>query len=321
MDLDIKLGEIPELGSFLDYLTYKRPAVKPLGQYSLNELAAMNSNWKTSCMSKGLDNLLQNLHSRTVTYQVYEGSDDDELKDVQLYCLSSKGGKDRPIAFICSGGYYMYLSNLNEAFPVAAGLNDMGYDCCVLNYRVASDHEADKSLDDLANAVSMVIGDTKKYFPLHAENSGYIIAGFSAGANLTAMFGSTEIGYAKYGLKKPEALITAYPPIELDLFSPEQGTMLMKVMFGSKLLGAFDPVPYTFPAALGKDYPDTFIVHAKDDEVVSVEHSIRFDRMLQEKGIRHEMYVVDHAKHGFGLGLETDAAGWLERAVNFIEHK
>ena len=135
------------------------------------------------------------------------------------------------------------------------------------------------------------------------------------------MFGSTQIGYAKYGLKKPEALITAYPPIELDLFPPEQGTMLMKVMFGSKLLGAFDPVPYIFPVALGKDYPDTFIVHAKDDEVVSVEHSIRFDRMLQEKGIRHEMYLVDHAKHGFGLGLETDAAGWLERAVNFIEHK
>ncbi len=321
MDLDIKLGDIPELGSFLDYLTYRRPAVKPLGEYSLNELAAMNSNWKTSCMSKGLDNLIDNIHRRTVTYQVYEGSDNDELKDVQLYCLSSECGKDRPIAFICSGGYYMYLSNLNEAFPVAAGLNELGYDCCVLNYRVACDHEVDKALDDLANAVKMVMDDTEKYFPFHEEDRGYIVAGFSAGANLTAMFGSTQIGYAKYGLKKPEALITAYPPIDLELFPPEQGGMLMKVMFGSKLLAAFDPAPYTFPTALGTDYPDTFIVHAKDDEVVAVEHSVRYDRMLRENGIRHEMYLVEKAKHGFGLGLETDAAGWLERAVNFIEHK
>ena len=53
---------------------------------------------------------------------------------------------------------------------------------------------------------------------LGANGERYIVCGFSAGGNLTALWGTKNHGYAAYGLPKPEALFPIYPVTDLHLF-------------------------------------------------------------------------------------------------------
>ena len=64
--------------------------------------------------------------------------------------------------------------------PVAAYLNDLGYDVFCLNYRVGKWKIIPKSMEDLATAIS--------YIRKHAEDwnigtDSYICGGFSAGGH------------------------------------------------------------------------------------------------------------------------------------------
>ena len=62
-----------------------------------------------------------------------------------------------------------------------------------------------------------------------------------------------------------------------------------------------------------EETPPTFILAALDDDVVPVEHSLKFYNALQAKNIPSEIHTYDKGGHGFGMkkqGLEID--NWTE---------
>jgi dipeptidyl aminopeptidase/acylaminoacyl peptidase len=75
-----------------------------------------------------------------------------------------------------------------------------------------------------------------------------------------------------------------------------------------------------------KKTPPTFIIAAKDDDVVSVNHSIIFYNALLAKNIPAEIHTFEVGGHGFGMkkrGLAIDnwpdlLREWLKKN-NFIE--
>ena len=62
-------------------------------------------------------------------------------------------------------------------------------------------------------------------------------------------------------------------------------------------------------------------MHCLDDATVPVQSSRVFDNALQARGIVHRSRFPAHGGHGIGLGIGTDAEGWLGQAVQFWQEQ
>ena len=68
-------------------------------------------------------------------------------------------------------------------------------------------------MDDLARSIREIFANSIKY---NLDTSNYSIWGSSAGGHLTASFGTDNMGFIKYKLMKPRALILSYPVITMN---------------------------------------------------------------------------------------------------------
>lgn len=205
-----------------------------------------------------------------------------------------------------------------EAFPVAKKLNDMGYSASVLNYRVGQEGLLPKPSEDLAQAIKFILSKSEE-FKIAKEN--YAIAGFSAGAHLAATLGTDNYGYKNRDLPKPAALFLGYPLITTDLvYENEEIDKVLVTMAGKsytqEILDSF-----SITQNMSKDYPATYIWMCKDDDTVPFSNSVVMAEKLHELGIPYIYKVVEHGGHGLGLGLDSEAEGWLEEAIDFWKQK
>ena len=105
-------------------------------------------------------------------------------------------------------------------------------------YRVRKRAAFPNPQDDLAKAVREVCRQAEAW---NLDMEGYSVWGSSAGGHLAATFGTDSMGYPKYGLPRPGAMVLVYPVV----------TMGDKTHAGSRsyLLGA-NPTPEAITAAL-----------------------------------------------------------------------
>jgi acetyl esterase/lipase len=97
-------------------------------------------------------------------------------------------------------------------------------------------------------------------------------------------------------------------------------------MVGNIALGGYDlPKPrivviaYTSQPSFSKNFPPAFITVSEDDRIVNVSGVDRRVENMRKAGIEVEYRKYKHAGHGFGLGVGTDAEGWIEYAIRFWE--
>ena len=137
--------------------------------------------------------------------------------------------------------------------------------------------------EDLAAAVSYVFRNAER---LGVGTRGYSLWGGSAGAR---MVGNIALrGVADYGggnLLRPTTVVIAY----------------------------------TGQSSSSRDFPPTFIMVSEDDRIASASTVERRVQDLREAGVEVEYRRFKNAGHGFGLGLGTDAEGWIEHAIEFWE--
>ena len=88
----------------------------------------------------------------------------------------------------------------------------MGISVFILYYRVKKKALYPAPMDDLARAVREVHCRAEE---LCVDVDHYSIWGYSAGGHLAASFGTDNMGYPKYGLPKPGALVLAYPVVTM----------------------------------------------------------------------------------------------------------
>lgn len=191
-----------------------------------------------------------------------------------------RGEPGAPFAIICPGGGFAYVGSIHEGFPLAIELSNQGYNALVIQYRVGSSKAA---CEDLAAAVTLVFRNAEE---LQVSKENYSLWGGSAGARMAAYLGS--YGPAEYGgddLSRPGAVIMAYT-------------------------GHTD---YT------ENDPPTFVVVSENDPIASAVIMERRVNALRKAGIDVELRKYRTAGHGFGLGIGTDAEGWIEYAVKFWE--
>jgi acetyl esterase/lipase len=79
-------------------------------------------------------------------------------------------------------------------------------------------------------------------------------------------------------------------------------------------------IAYTGHTIFSENFPPTVIMVSEDDGIV---HGPTVDRRVENMrnaGIEVEYRKYKTAGHGFGLGVGTDAEGWLEYAIRFWEN-
>lgn len=191
-----------------------------------------------------------------------------------------KGKPGHPFAIVCPGGGFTYVGSLHEGFPHAVELSNRGYNVFVLKYRVGSGLKAS---EDLSAALSYIFQNAEVF---EASTKGYSLWGSSAGAR---MVGDIALhGVAYFGgsdLPSPCAVIIAY----------------------------------TGHSSFSRDYPPAFIMVSEDDTIVSVPIVDKRVEKFRNTGIDVEYRKYKNSGHGFGLGVGTDATGWLEHALRFWE--
>jgi len=64
--------------------------------------------------------------------------------------------------------------------------------------------------------------------------------------------------------------------------------------------------------------PPTFLLHAGDDERVSVQHSLLFYEALQRAKVKAEFHILQNGGHGFGLEHETRGDKWVLWCIEWL---
>ena len=215
-----------------------------------------------------------------IFYDIY--SDDEKKSDLDKQntgLFFFKGNTGAKSAIVNAGGGFMYVAGMHDSFPHALELSKKGYNAFALIYRPG----ARTACEDLARAIAFLHEHADE---LGIDMSDYSLWGGSAGARMAAWLGA--YGTSAFGEKqypKPAAVIMQYT--------------------GLSQVTGMEPATY---ACVGTS-----------DGIASYRSMERYISRIKNNGTNAKIEVFDGLSHGFGLGQNTVADGWLDRAVMFWE--
>ena len=250
-------------------------------------------------------------------------TEDEIRKDPSLseaFLLNFICHPDAPVCIICPGGGYNREWVLVEGYPMAQALSEKGINPLILIYRTGFYGLLPRPMEDLQRAVSLLISREKR---LGCSMEGYAVMGASAGGHLCAMWGTAMLGSRHYHLPAPASILLMYPAANLSLFydrwekQADEETAVFLRRVGGEHFTREDVLCYSLDRLIDSLYPPTYLVHAMDDPVVPVENSRLTEELLIRFHIPHKTRFAGKAGHSFGLGIGTDAQGWMEEAIDF----
>jgi len=188
------------------------------------------------------------------------------------------------------GGGYNALAIDLEGTEICDWLNSLGISAVLLKYRVPTRSksgvhgESLQALNDAQRTLSLVRLHAAEW-QIDPHKIGVI--GFSAGGHLVA---ATSTHFSKRSYKpvdaadkescRPDFAIALYPG---HLWRNEQGFTLNSNV------------------AVTSNTPPTFLLHAEDDPVDNVNHSLVYYTALKRAGVPAEMHLYAQGGHAFGL--------------------
>ena len=215
---------------------------------------------------------------KTIFYEFYTERQKQEDPAKRLTGLFFFRGKPgAPFAIVCPGGGFSYVGSLHEGFPLAREISRKGFNAFVIRYRV----DERGATEDLAAAVSYVFRNAER---LGVGTRGYSLWGCSAGARMVGNIALRGVaGYGGDDLPRPAAAVIAY----------------------------------TGPSGVSGDFPPTFINVSEYDRIVNAATVEQRVRDLRKAGVEVEFHKYKSVGHGFGLGVGTEAEGWIGQAAAF----
>ena len=219
---------------------------------------------------------------------------------------------------ICPGGGYSGESYLHEGTQIAESFVRKGIAAFILKYRLPSDSiMIDKTIGPLQDAQQAIktVRQHASEWNLDAEKIG--IMGFSAGGHLASTagthFNKSYIPNVENISLKPNFMMLVYPVISMKDEITHLGSR-------QNLLGKNPSTEqvmlFSNELHVSPNTPPTWITHAGDDNVVTVENSIRFYQNLIGNKVPAEMHLYPKGNHGFVLSLPTDE--WMQPLFDWM---
>ena len=267
---------------------------------------------------------LENAHNEGCDhdYEIYSKDEiekDPEKADVHLFFFPGK--KDAPYVLLVPGGAYVQVWNFSEGFESSMELNRNGINAFVLSYRADRPGLLPDPIDDIAAAIKYI---SEHDFPVNKEK--YAVCGFSAGGHAVSIFGSDNHGFKNYDIPAPDALFLIYPVISTDILYDEYKAsgdayeqnlsyvMLQRIggnSFTRESLEEYNAIKHC------STYPQTFLIHGQDDDLVDPRGTSDLHESLDKLGIRNTYESIAGIGHGFSCGKGSPADGWVDRALKF----
>lgn len=272
----------------------------------------------------------------------------NEAVFVDLYLLNNspefQTDRLRPAVIVCPGGGYFFTSD-REAEPIALRFLAHGYHVFVLRYSVETLFP--QPMIDLAKTLLLIRQQAAEWL---VDPEHIAVCGFSAGGHLAAASGvlwrqpflSEALGVTPEAIK-PNALILAYPVIDLTLVASKMVTtpteaapVDLSELILQKTLGDRHPAPdllarYTLHRQVTPATPPTFIWHTATDELVPARNALLFATALAEQGVPYEVHIFDEGVHGLALAdavtesqgrfLNPDCQIWVDLALKWLKRQ
>ena len=213
-----------------------------------------------------------------------------------LTLYSPKGSNTGAAVVVFPGGGYKLLAIDLEGTEICDWLNSAGISCVLLKYRVPNagpdwDQEcgcdrttkSSMPLEDAQRTMGLVRLHAKEW---HIDPHKVGVLGFSAGGHLVAAI-STHLDRRVYLAVdaadsescRPDFAVAVYPG---HLFDYQKSAL-------------HDDIHITH------DTPPTFLLHAENDKVDGVSHSLVYYDELKNAGLPVELHLYAEGGHAFGL--------------------
>ena len=330
------LGGIFEsvLGVFLKPLRKLFPSVMGAGLYTYNQEQDNPRDirkWKDTTLreyvndctaedcAKGLNRMIENYNSGIqITYKLYT---DEEIAAVptrqkaEIYYFpgSDPGGK---FVLVIGGNAIHTSAEMREGVSTAEWLNELGYTCFVLRYRIGDQATDNAPLEDVSRAVRYITEHAEQF---HVQPEDYAVLAYSSGGQIAGLFASDSdtLGHKAYGVSKPGALLLGYPVNNFFELKPVWGLLIDPYADGPRY---FD---YNVSDSITPDYPPVYHWYGKNDVTLAKMYTPAQGRVIEKalvkNGVPHIFHHYHNAPHKIGPGRGTDAEGWITEAVAFWE--
>ena len=240
------------------------------------------------------------------------------LKNVTTPTLTvhrAQGDHSRHAMIILPGGGYAVESFVAEGQRIAEYLSSKGIVAAVLKYRLplteASDQPHLLPVTDARRAIALMKSRADDY---GFDVSHVGIMGFSASGHLAA---TVSVWKADEPNENTDFSALIYPVTTL---SAENRKWLEQSLFHRQMTDE-EKQRYDLVCNVTESTPPAFLLHACDD-VVPVNESLLYARVLTDAGRHVEMHLFARGGHGFGPGRAEDGtAQWLGLLANWIKRR
>lgn len=263
--------------------------------------------------------------SQDRTIYLWRGIPGMERENSVMYVHSPEKNESGTAVIICPGGSYHHLGLYNEGYKSSKWFSSIGITAFMLKYRTnESGYNHPAMLQDIQRAIQIVRENAGEY-GVNPDKIGVI--GYSAGGHLVTMaaeFAGKYNGPAEAGITsgvslRPDFVIPVYPVVSMQDEIAHRWSR--KSLLGKNPTQQMKD-DFSMEKNVPDDMPPTYIVVAKDDDVVDYRNSLVLYDALKEKQIPGcRLAVYEWGKHGFGM-LDNDFMKefkWNESLKDWLE--
>ena len=220
------------------------------------------------------------------------------------YCLEDPSDSKGSIIVVAGGGYST-RANDDEGYAVAERFRELGYNCFVLQRRVAPYGKEDIWMDLQRalrflryNAAALGLG----------EQDHYMAIGFSGGSG-------TVLGAVQhcYGDVQPTIYDEDYVPDDVDAMSADFDAVCAMYGPNAEMVGEYEGLVTDNP-----NLPEVFIAAGQLDYANAGRDSLTLAESLFDR-TKVELHLFADTRHGFSLGMGTNnSSAWVDMADGFF---
>jgi acetyl esterase/lipase/lysophospholipase L1-like esterase len=217
---------------------------------------------------------------------------------------------------VIPGGAYLRVVIDKEGEETARRLNAQGITAAVLIYRLPGDGWAagrDAPLQDAQRAMRLMRSGMAG--ALDSKRIG--VLGFSAGGDVAAAVTLRHderlyepVDQADLNSARPDFTVLLYPALEMPVRLTEGGEPM--------------PPPVRYEPLINGTTPPVFIIHAADDNTISVNISLNAFAALKAAKVPAEMHIFEEGAHGFGVRMAAGkpVEAWPDLLVRWgVQHR
>ncbi len=208
---------------------------------------------------------------------------------------AARGENSGVVMVVFPGGGYQFLAMDLEGTEICDWLTTRGITCVLLKYRVPDSGPTMKDGRRYYPKVQTALQDAQRTIGLvrlhaaewHIDPHKIGVIGFSAGGHLAAAV-STHFERR------------TYPPVDAaDKLSTRPDFAIL--LYPGHLWAPGTDLILQPDIRVRADTPPAFLVHAEDDDVDPVQHSLAYYVALKNAGVGVEMHLYAQGGHAFGL--------------------